>query len=83
MREQDDVDRVALHAIASQDIRFVLWEDVPYTYVQRVFPQMAQGSEFAKNGVRFEPIFQYSGWELEYGARPTLLWRIVAVSRAE
>jgi hypothetical protein len=83
VREQDDVDCVALEAITTQDIRFVLWEDVPYTYVQRVFPQMAYGSRLEQNGLRFEPVFQYAGWELEYGARPTLLWRIVPVSRAE
>jgi hypothetical protein len=70
-----DADR-ALEAILEHDIRFVLWEDVSYTYVQRIWPQMADGQPFEQNGVRFSPVFQYSGWELDYGARPTILWEI-------
>jgi hypothetical protein len=70
-----DADR-ALKAILEHNIRFVLWEDVSYTYVQRIWPQMADGRSFEQNGVGFSPVFQYSGWELDYGARPTILWEI-------
>ena len=75
-REYKDVSDVALTAIIDHDIRYVLWEDVSYTFVQNVWPQMATGQAFNQNGYRFEPVFRYEGWELDYGARPTQLWRI-------
>ena len=67
---------LAREAIREHGIRLVLWEDVSYTYVQRIWPQMADGQTFEQDGVRFVPVFQYSGWELDYGARPTLLWKV-------
>ena len=64
----------AIAAIAAHDIRLVLWEDTSYSFVQHVWPQMAVGEPFGQGGYRFEPVYRYSGWELEYGARPTSLW---------
>ena len=78
-RESDQVTNIALDAILTHDVRFVLWEDVSYTFVQRVWPQMAKGRAFEQNGYRFEPVFRYEGWELDYGARPTMLWQIIPV----
>jgi hypothetical protein len=76
MRYQDSTLSTALTAIEKHNIRYVLWEDVPYTFVGQVWPQMADGQAFEQNGYRFEPVFRYSGWELDYGASPTILWRI-------
>jgi len=76
VRESGRSADLALEAILEHDIRFVLWEDVSYTYVQRIWPQMAAGQPFEQDGVRFIPVFQYSGWELDYGARPTILWKV-------
>jgi hypothetical protein len=76
-RESDQIADIALDAIVAHDIRYVLWEDVSYTFVQRVWPQMSIGQAFEQNGYRFEPVFRYEGWELDYGARPTILWQVV------
>ena len=66
----------ALAAIKAHDVRYVLWEDVSYTRVSSLWPQMAEGQPFEQGGYRFERVFLYEGWELDYGARPTSLWRI-------
>jgi len=81
-RDLDHIPAVALSALLAHDIRFVLWEDVSYTFVQRVWPHMAAGQAFQQDGpaaarYRFEPVFRYVGWELDYGARPTILWQIM------
>jgi hypothetical protein len=75
-RTRASISQTALNAIRQNDIRFVLWEEVPYTLVQRVWPQMADGLAFDQDGYRLEPLFSYSGWELDYGAQPTMLWKI-------
>jgi hypothetical protein len=75
-RERDDIAGSALDAVDTHDIEYVLWEDVSYTFVQRVWPQMVEREAFEQNGFRFEPVFQYSGWELDFGARPTKIWRV-------
>lgn len=80
VRWTDGAPRTALSAIAAHDIRFVVWEDVPYAFVQHVWPQMAHGQPFEQDGYHFEPVFRYSGWELDYGARPTMLWRVELVA---
>ncbi len=70
----------ALAAIKQNDIRYILWEEVSYTFVGQVWPQMAAGQAFEQAGYRFEPVFNYSGWELKYGAKPTILWQIQPTS---
>ncbi|MCP4541222.1 MAG: hypothetical protein GY832_29165 [Chloroflexi bacterium] len=75
-RSVNNAPRAALNAIAAHNIRFVMWEDVPYTFVQHVWPQMANGQAFEQDNYRFEPVFRYTGWELDYGARPTILWQV-------
>ena len=76
MRWREDTPDIALAAIHAHDIRFVLWDDVPYTFVQYLWPQMAEGQAFFQGAVRFQPVFRFSGWEVDYGARPTILWQI-------
>jgi hypothetical protein len=71
---------LAARAIRQHDIRFALWEDVSYTHVPRIWPHMAEGLPFEQNGLRFEPVYRYDGWELDYGARPTILWEIVPIT---
>ena len=75
-RRLDYAPSTAISAITAHDIRFVLWEDVPYNYVNLVWPQMSDGASFQQDGYRFDPVFHYSGWELDYGARPTILWQV-------
>jgi hypothetical protein len=82
-RERDDIADFALDAVDTHDIQYVLWEDVSYTFVQHVWPQMARGEAFEQNGFRFEPVFQYSGWELDYGARPTMIWHVFRANTDE
>jgi hypothetical protein len=79
-RYRDDTLNIALTAIKEHNIRYVLWEDVPYTFVGEVWPQMAEAVAFEQNGYRFEPVFRFAGWELDYGAKPTILWQIKEVS---
>ncbi len=76
VRWLDSTFDIALAAISTHDIRFVLWEDTSYTFVQHVWPQMADGQVFEQGGYRFEPVFRFLGWEVNYGARPTILWQI-------
>lgn len=71
---------VAARAIAGNDVRYILWDDVPYSAVRLVWPRMAEGAAFEQDGYRFEPAFRFAGWELEYGARPTILWKVEAIS---
>lgn len=78
-RYQDNTINMALNSIEKYNIRYVLWEDVSYTFVGRVWPQMAAGQVFDQNGYRFEPVFDYSGWELDYGARPTIIWQVMKI----
>lgn len=77
MRFQDNTSDIALDAIKKHNIRYVLWEDVSYTFVGEVWPQMAEAITFEQDGYHFEPVFRYSGWELDYGAVPTILFAIV------
>jgi hypothetical protein len=70
------VDSIAMEAIAAHDIRMVLWENVSYTAVPEVWPQMAAGRPFEQGRAAFVPLFVYRGWELAYGARPTILWEV-------
>lgn len=80
IRHQDNILKATLAAIEKNDIHYVLWEDVPYTFVGQVWPHMAAGLAFEQNGYRFEPVFRYSGWELSYGAPPTIVWQIKKAS---
>jgi hypothetical protein len=80
LREQPDVALLALAAMAENAVRLVLWEDVSYTYVGQVWPQMAAGEAFEQDGYRFMPVFSYAGWELEYGAKPTVLWQVESLA---
>ena len=79
-RQLDYATSTGVAAIAAYDIGFVLWEDVPYNYAGLVWPQMADGTGFELDNYHFEPVFQYAGWELDYGARPTILWRVEPVA---
>jgi len=72
----ENTPELALAAIEKNDIRYILWEEVSYTFVGQVWPAMAAGQAFEQNGYRFEPVFRYSGWELKYGAKPTVLWQV-------
>ncbi|MEM7133550.1 MAG: hypothetical protein AAF702_45070 [Chloroflexota bacterium] len=74
---------IALAAIKEEKIRYVLWEDVSYTFVGQIWPQMSQAIPFEQNGYHFEPVFHYSGWELEYGAKPTSLWQVTELYEGE
>ena len=76
-RYQDNTIDIALNAIEKHNIRYVLWEDVSYTFVGQVWPDMAAAQAFDQNGYYFEPLFHYSGWELDYGAQPTIIWQIM------
>jgi hypothetical protein len=58
------------------DIQFILWEDVSYTFVGRIWPELANLEAFDVDGYRFEPLFHYDGWETQYGARPTTIWKV-------
>jgi hypothetical protein len=66
----------ALAAIKQHEIHYILWEDVSYSFVGQVWPQMKNGQAFEQGNYRFEPVFHYSGWELKYGANPTILWQV-------
>jgi hypothetical protein len=76
----DTTPDIALAEMVAYNVSFVLWEDAPYSFVKNVWPQMTDGQTFEQGGYRFEPVFRFEGWELDYGARPTILWRIVRVS---
>jgi hypothetical protein len=76
VRTPDRAPAAALQAMLDHNIDIVLWEDVSYTFVQHAWPQMANERPFQHYGYWFEPIFRYEGWEIDYGARPTLLWQI-------
>ena len=54
----------------------ILWDDVSYSFVSQLWLQMAQGQSFEQHGYRFEPIFRYADWELDYGATPMMLWHV-------
>ncbi|EDN68613.1 conserved hypothetical protein, membrane [Beggiatoa sp. PS] len=71
---------LALAAIKQNDIRYILWEDVSYSFVGQVWPQMRTGQAFEQGNYRFEPVFHYSGWELKYGANPTILWQVKSLN---
>ena len=75
-REVEKASSISLDAIAARDIEYVLWDNVPYSDVQYIWPQMRDGQPFDEDGYHFVPVFRYSGWELEYGARPTAVWQI-------
>jgi hypothetical protein len=78
-RYKDNTVTTVLASIEEHNIRYVLWEDVSYTFVGQVWPQMAAKQAFDQNGYHFERVFDYSGadWELEAGARPTKLWQVM------
>ncbi len=75
-RYLDSTTLIALAALEKHNIQYILWEDVSYSFVNQLWPQMATEQPFEQHGYRFEPIFRYSGWELDYGATPTILWYI-------
>jgi sialate O-acetylesterase len=68
--------RAAQRAIASRDIRFILWEHVPYTVTWIAWPEMEKGEAFNDGGYRFEPVYRYDGPELRYGASLSVVWRV-------
>ncbi len=78
-RFKDSTLTTALAAIEKHNIRYILWEDVSYTFVGQIWPQMAHQQVFEQDGYRFEPVFHYSGWELDFGARPTIVWEVSRV----
>jgi 4-amino-4-deoxy-L-arabinose transferase-like glycosyltransferase len=72
----ENTPELALAAIEQNDIRYILWQEVSYSFVGQVWPMMGAGQAFEQNAYRFVPVFHYSGWELKYGAKPTVLWEV-------
>jgi hypothetical protein len=66
----------AMRAIRELGIRYVLCEHVSYSATWVVWPEMERNREFVDGRLRFTPVFQYGGWELQYGATPVTLWKV-------
>ena len=81
VRYQDNTPALAQAALEKHNIRYILWADVSYTFVGEMWPQMAEAVAFEQDGYRFEPVFHYAGWELDYGASPTILWQLMETTK--
>jgi len=81
----------AFAAIAQRDIRLIYWDNVPYSLVPQIWPQMADGRPFEMRGVRFDPVYRYDSWvraagdpslahlvreRIEHNYGPVTLWSV-------
>ena len=62
--------------ITTHNIDLILSQTVSYNYTPILWPQMRDGVPFEQDGIRFTPLFLYKGWELDYGAQQTIVWRV-------
>ena len=87
----DETARAAAESAVRQDgIGVVYWDEVPYSRVHRIWPEMADGRAFERNGLRFVPVFRSdtvsrpgeADWIRHLRERvqakysPTMLWRV-------
>ena len=80
----------AVAKIRQEGIGLVYWDEVPYSRVHRIWPEMSAGVSFESDGLRFTPIFRTdsvtrapeAGWKTDVRERiqskysPVVLWRI-------
>jgi len=80
----------AVRALMREDVRYVLWEEAPYTRVPEIWPEMARGRRFEADGFTFAPVFRYEPFRagpeapwpdrvrqrIEARYSPAVLWRV-------
>lgn len=67
---------VSAEILTQHAITHILWQPVSYNYVPILLPQMANSQPFEQSDHQFTPVYTYEGWELDYGAKQTILWQV-------
>ena len=52
----------ALASIKTNDIRYIYYDEVPYSRVHELWPAMSEGEPFEDGGISFSPVFRYDPW---------------------
>jgi hypothetical protein len=50
----------AVAAVRREGVRMILYDEVPFSRVPELWPEMARGQPFARDGLRFTPVYRYA-----------------------
>lgn len=59
-RYSEDFNDLLVKNLRDNDIQYIVFQDVSFSYVGTIWPQMKIGESFTWNGILFEPIYFYA-----------------------
>lgn len=77
IRSVHEAHTAALKSLDTHDIRYIYYDEVPYSRVHELWPVMSLGKPFEDGGFSFSPVFRYDPWT-PASAAPGLVDRLRA-----